>query len=159
LGTGPIQADVQAVQTTDLLEDLQASFARSFDAISLKAELRRTLDIFGQRPGPVIDELVAGYLTDRLRAIAAGRGLHGVIRPTVLFVCVHNSGRSQMAASLLKRQAPNVTVLSAGSRPTPTVNPVVVEAMAELGIDVSAAAPARARDRAAGGPRDHDGVR
>jgi arsenate reductase len=62
--------------------------------------------------------------------------------PTVLFVCVHNAGRSQMAAALLAHHAgERVRVLSAGSAPADTVNPAAVEVMAELGIDVSRAVP------------------
>ncbi|MDO9456689.1 arsenate reductase ArsC [Nocardioides sp.] len=62
--------------------------------------------------------------------------------PTVLFVCVHNAGRSQMAAALLDHHAAGrVRVLSAGSAPADTVNPAVVEVMAELGLDVSRAVP------------------
>lgn len=60
-------------------------------------------------------------------------------RPEVLFVCVHNAGRSQMAAALLARRAGDrVVVRSAGSAPAETVNPAVVEAMAEVGIDLLA---------------------
>ncbi len=58
--------------------------------------------------------------------------------PEVLFVCVHNAGRSQMAAALLDRKgAGRVQVRSAGSEPADQINPVAVEAMAELGIDIS----------------------
>ncbi len=58
--------------------------------------------------------------------------------PEVLFVCVHNAGRSQMAAALLDHYAAGrVTVRSAGSEPADRVNPDVVAAMAELGLDVS----------------------
>ena len=63
-------------------------------------------------------------------------------RPTVLFVCVHNAGRSQMAAGWLRHLAGNrVEVLSAGSAPAETINPVAVEAMREVGIDITAAVP------------------
>jgi arsenate reductase (thioredoxin) len=63
-------------------------------------------------------------------------------RQTVLFVCVHNAGRSQMAAALLEREAgERVRVLSAGSEPADEVNPAAVEAMRELGIDLAAARP------------------
>jgi arsenate reductase len=69
--------------------------------------------------------------------------------PTVLFVCVENAGRSQMAAALLEHRADGrVQVRSAGSAPAEQVNPVVVEAMAELGLDVSLATPARLADDA-----------
>ena len=64
--------------------------------------------------------------------------------PTVLFVCVHNAGRSQMAAALLDRHAAGrVRVLSAGTEPADRINPAVVEAMAELGLDVSREFPTR----------------
>ena len=62
--------------------------------------------------------------------------------PSVLFVCVHNAGRSQMAAAFLTHLAGDrVQVRSAGSTPADTVNPSVVAAMAEVGIDVSAEVP------------------
>lgn len=61
---------------------------------------------------------------------------------TVLFVCVHNAGRSQMAAAFLKHHGgARVEVLSAGSAPANTINPSVVEAMLEVGIDISAELP------------------
>lgn len=61
-------------------------------------------------------------------------------RPEVLFVCVHNAGRSQMAAALLARHGGDrVVVRSAGSAPAEDLNPAVVEAMAEVGIDLHAA--------------------
>ncbi|MBL1080719.1 arsenate reductase ArsC [Streptomyces actinomycinicus] len=63
-------------------------------------------------------------------------------RPSVLFVCIHNAGRSQMAAAFLTHLAgERVQVRSAGSAPADTVNPAVVEAMAEAGIDISAEVP------------------
>lgn len=59
-------------------------------------------------------------------------------KPTVLFVCVHNAGRSQMAAGYLQALAGDrVQVLSAGSAPKDTINPVAVEAMLEEGIDIA----------------------
>ena len=62
--------------------------------------------------------------------------------PTVLFVCVHNAGRSQMAAGWLRHLAGDrVEVLSAGSAPAEGVNPVAVEAMAEVGIDIAGQQP------------------
>jgi len=62
--------------------------------------------------------------------------------PSVLFVCVHNAGRSQMAAAFLSHLAAGrVQVFSAGSAPADTINPAVVEAMREVGIDLSAESP------------------
>ena len=76
------------------------------------------------RPPPSIDDgLYTGGMTDK---------------PTVLFVCVHNAGRSQMAAGYLKALGGDrVEVLSAGSEPKDQINPVAVEAMAEEGIDIA----------------------
>ncbi len=63
-------------------------------------------------------------------------------KPTVLFVCVHNAGRSQMAAGYLQHVAGDrVEVLSAGSQPADRINPVAVEAMQEEGIDITSASP------------------
>jgi arsenate reductase (thioredoxin) len=62
--------------------------------------------------------------------------------PEVLFVCVHNAGRSQMAAALLHHHARgHVTVRSAGSAPADTINPAVRQVMAEIGIDLSREQP------------------
>jgi arsenate reductase (thioredoxin) len=62
--------------------------------------------------------------------------------PTVLFVCVHNAGRSQMAAGYLQHLgAGRIEVLSAGSQPADRINPVAVEAMAEEGIDIAGETP------------------
>jgi arsenate reductase (thioredoxin) len=63
-------------------------------------------------------------------------------KPTVLFVCVHNAGRSQMAAGYLRDLAGDrVDVLSAGSEPKDQINPVAIEAMAEEGIDIAGNTP------------------
>ncbi len=63
-------------------------------------------------------------------------------KPSVLFVCVHNAGRSQMAAGFLRALAGEaVEVRSAGSQPADRINPVAVEAMAEVGIDITDQTP------------------
>ena len=59
-------------------------------------------------------------------------------KPTVLFVCVHNAGRSQMAAGFMQHLAgEKVSVLSAGSAPKDSINPIAIAAMAEVGIDIA----------------------
>jgi protein-tyrosine-phosphatase len=63
-------------------------------------------------------------------------------KPAVLFVCIHNAGRSQMAAGYLKHLAGDrIEVLSAGSQPADQINPVAVQAMAEEGIDIAGEQP------------------
>ena len=60
------------------------------------------------------------------------------VHPTVLFVCVHNAGRSQMAAGFMRELSQGrVEVLSAGSAPKESINPIAIEAMAEVGIDIA----------------------
>ena len=72
--------------------------------------------------------------------------------PQVLFMCVHNAGRSQMAAALLERYAGGkVVVRSAGSAPAHELNPSAVAAMAEVGIDISKEVPKVITDEAARG--------
>jgi arsenate reductase (thioredoxin) len=82
--------------------------------------------------------LAERFTRDRLRATAQVEGKIVSQVPEVLFVCVQNAGRSQMAAALLDHHAKGrVHVLSAGSQPASTLNPAVVEAMNEIGLDIS----------------------
>jgi arsenate reductase len=68
-------------------------------------------------------------------------------KPTVLFLCVHNAGRSQMAAAFARRLGrERVTVLSGGSEPAASLNPAVVAAMAEMGMDIAGEVPRRWQD-------------
>jgi protein-tyrosine-phosphatase len=70
--------------------------------------------------------------------------MNAMTTPTVLFVCVHNAGRSQMAAASLERHAAGrVNVRSAGSAPATSLNPAVVEAMAEVGVDLAGRTPTK----------------
>jgi arsenate reductase len=68
--------------------------------------------------------------------------------PRVLFLCVHNAGRSQMAAAFARAMSTGGVVIdSAGSEPADTLNPAVIEAMNEVGIDLSGESPQRLTDR------------
>ena len=99
----------------------------SFNQLDATAKVRTYLELFAER-----------FARERLSAVARSRaGVSGVV-PEVLFVCVHNAGRSQMAAGLLDLLAKGtVHVLSAGSAPADSINPAVVEAMAEIGVDLA----------------------
>jgi len=73
----------------------------------------------------------------------------GFARPEVLFVCIHNAGRSQIAAGYLDRLAGDrVTIRTAGSEPADEINPAVIEAMDEVGIDLSREFPKPLTDQA-----------
>jgi arsenate reductase len=79
-----------------------------------------------------------GQTVARLKALAQVEGALVKEQPEVLFVCVHNAGRSQMAAGLVKlRSEGRVHVRSAGSAPGEQINPPVAEAMSELGVDLT----------------------
>lgn len=99
----------------------------SFNQLDATAKVRTYLELFAER-----------FARERLAAVARSQaGVSGVV-PEVLFVCVHNAGRSQMAAGLLDIRAKGtVHVLSAGSAPADSINPAVVEAMAEIGVDLA----------------------
>jgi arsenate reductase len=99
----------------------------SFDRLEATAKVRTYLELFAER-----------FARERLAAVAQSQpGESGGV-PEVLFVCVHNAGRSQMAAGLLDLRAKgNVHVRSAGSAPADSINPAVVEAMAEIGVDLA----------------------
>jgi len=82
------------------------------------------------------------FARERLKALARAEGIVEKDQPEVLFVCVHNAGRSQMAAGLLKlRSEGRISVRSAGSAPGEEINPNAIIALGELGIDMTEAFP------------------
>lgn len=86
--------------------------------------------------------LTERFARERLRALAKTEGGTGTDTPGVLFLCVHNAGRSQMAAGWLRHLAgDSVTVWSGGSEPASEINPAAVAAMAEVGIDITTEFP------------------
>ena len=117
--------------------------AEDFRRISGTKTIQRFVDETLQRwPKPKVIQhlplLTYGYTKERLRAFGISEGKISKDRPEVLFVCIHNAGRSQMAAGLLAKHAKGqVTVRSAGSTPSDEINPAVVLAMAEVGVDLS----------------------
>ena len=82
------------------------------------------------------------FARERLHALAKVEGLTTSTKPSVLFLCVHNAGRSQMAAGWLRKLAGDtVIVYSGGSEPASEINPAAVTAMAEVGVDIAADFP------------------
>jgi protein-tyrosine-phosphatase len=89
-----------------------------------------------------VPHLVERFARDRLRAAAKIEGKIVTDTPTVLFLCVHNAGRSQIAAGWMRHLAGDqVEVMSGGSNPASQLNPAAVEAMREVGIDISRELP------------------
>ena len=124
--------------------DLVRKFGDSFSTETIREVLRESYDMLAvtARVHAFLPLLATRFTTERLAAIAKNRGAIVPTTPEVLFVCVHNAGRSQMAAALLHHHAAGrITVRSAGSAPADTINPAVHAAMAELGIDLSTAFP------------------
>jgi protein-tyrosine-phosphatase len=124
-------------------EALQDEFAGTFSTEAIARFLAESVDLLGESKINVFVPVLAHrFARDRLRALGQADGLLTKEQPEVLFVCVQNAGRSQMAAGLLAlRSGGQVGVRSAGSDPAETVNPLVAEAMAELGADLADAFP------------------
>jgi arsenate reductase (thioredoxin) len=118
---------------------LKDEFAGVFSEETIERYIGESLDLLGgSRINIFVPVLAHRFARERLRALAQADSLLAKERPEVLFVCVHNAGRSQMAAGLVKlRSHDRIHVRSAGSTPADEVNPAVVEAMREVGVDMS----------------------
>ena len=120
-------------------ERLADEFAGVFSQGTIARYMAESQDLLGDAKINVFVPVLAHrFARERLRALAQAEGILDKDQPEVLFVCVHNAGRSQMAAGLVKlRSEGRVHVRSAGSAPGEKINPAVVDAMAELGVDMS----------------------
>jgi arsenate reductase len=120
-------------------EELAKEFAGIFSEETISRYLRESTHVFGgARISMFVPVLAHRFARERLRALAQVEGNVDKTQPEVLFVCVHNAGRSQMAAGLVKlRSRGRIHVRSAGSAPGDEINPAVLEAMAEIGVDMS----------------------
>jgi len=121
------------------LERLTAEFAGKFSAETVERYMAESLEALqGARFEDFVPLFVHRFARERLRALGQVEGLIAKDVPEVLFVCVQNAGRSQMAAGLLDSYAEGrVHVRSAGSAPADQINPDVVTAMSEVGVDVA----------------------
>jgi len=128
-------ADRLQTQISDLCEEFRGVFSRE----TVEQTVTQSLEAVGAvRFDDFLPILVYRFSRDRLRATGQAAGSIVKDVPEVLFVCVHNAGRSQMAAALLNHRAEGrVHVRSAGSAPAGEINAVVVEAMQELGVDLT----------------------
>jgi protein-tyrosine-phosphatase len=119
-------------------EALAREFAGVFSAETIERYIAESLELLGGGNVNVFVPVLAHrFARERLRALAQAEGMVAKEMPEVLFVCVHNAGRSQMAAGLVKlRSHGRVHVRSAGSAPADEINPAVVAAMEEIGVDM-----------------------
>ena len=120
------------------LENLRDEFAGTFSAETVERFVAESLAALGgARLKDFVPLFVHRFARERLRALGQVEGTIAKTVPEVLFVCVQNAGRSQMAAALLDHYAEGrVHVRSAGSAPADEINSDVVTVMSELGIDV-----------------------
>ena len=118
---------------------LADEFAGIFSRETIDAYVEESLEQFADaRVEEFVPLMVERFARQRLRALAQAEGKVTKEVPEVLFVCVHNSGRSQMAAGLLDKLAEGrVHVRSAGSDPADELNPNAIKAMDEVGVDIS----------------------
>ncbi|WFP17541.1 MULTISPECIES: arsenate reductase ArsC [Micrococcales] len=138
--TPPLDTRVLQRTAADLSRVYEGTFSpetveryvfESYTTLSRTAKIRTYLAILAER-----------FATDRLRALAIAQGKIATTVPQVLFVCVHNVGRSQIAAALLSHLAGTaVEVRSAGSLPGSEIHPLVIEALESRGIDLAGAFP------------------
>ena len=135
---GTVRTPPQPTEAIALLDTAATELTRSHHPPVLAATNARRRRADRQRRNRVIDMPRTGTPENR----TAEADVSSSRKPSVLFVCVHNAGRSQMAAAWLAHLAGDrVEVRSAGSAPADQVNPSVVKAMREVGVDVSAQTP------------------
>jgi arsenate reductase (thioredoxin) len=120
-------------------ERLHEEFRGVFSTETIERYIAESSDeLSGARVQDFLPIFVWRFTRQRLKALAQAEGLIGKTVPEVLFVCVHNAGRSQMAACLLAKYGKGgVNVRSAGSAPTNEINAAAIDVMTELGIDMS----------------------
>ncbi len=120
-------------------EALQREFDGVFSQETIARYIAESAELLADAKVNVfVPVLVHRFARERLRALAQAEGMVAKDVPEVLFVCVHNAGRSQMAAGLVKlRSEGRVHVRSAGSDPGERVNPAVIDAMNEVGVDMA----------------------
>ncbi len=124
-------------------EALQDEFAGTFSRETITRFIAESVDLLGEsKINAFVPVLAHRFARERLKALGQAEGLVTKEQPEVLFVCVQNAGRSQMAAGLLTlRSGGLVSVRSAGSDPAERVNPLASQALAEFGVDLEEAFP------------------
>jgi arsenate reductase (thioredoxin) len=122
---------------------LQDEFAGTFSRETIARYIAESVDLLGESKINVyVPVLAHRFARERLKALGQAEGLITKEQPEVLFVCVHNAGRSQMALGFLQHLAGDrVVAWSGGSEPGYEINPAAITAMAERGIDIAGEYP------------------
>ncbi len=122
---------------------LAEEFSGIFSEETIARYLTESMDLLGEAKITVyVPVLAHRFARERLKALAQAENILDKDQPEVLFVCVHNAGRSQMAAGLLRlRSEGRINVRSAGSTPAGEINRNAITALEELGVDMSEAFP------------------
>jgi protein-tyrosine-phosphatase len=139
-----MSSDAEAQEVIDeSTRELIDKFGAMFEPSEIREIVADSYTSFeGARVRTFVPVFTTRYADERLSALAVVRGLTTPDVPSVLFVCVHNAGRSQMAAGFLRHLAQGkVKVFSGGSNPGMDLNSVVVAAMKEVGVDISLEVP------------------
>jgi arsenate reductase len=140
----PVAAVVSPRQLDRIAEDLAVRFRGVFSSETIDRYVRESYTLLADRAGITryLPSLTAGFAADRLRALGDADGVLSDDIPDVLFVCVKNAGRSQLASAILRSLAGDrVRVLSAGSEPAERVDPAIVAVLDEIGVTVAGAYP------------------
>lgn len=143
----PVRADLSIDQQLALktaVTRLHVEFDGTFDTETIKRFLQSSNDqLAGSPTVPNFPpSLAEQFARQRLRALARIEGKSGDAKPTVLFVCTHNAGRSQIALGFFTHLAgDNAIAWSGGSEPGNEVNPAAITAMAEVGVDITGEYP------------------
>lgn len=154
-GRGQMPATLTAEEQHHLkqgIERLHERFRGQLNAPTVARFMIETVNEIGSQATTTkwVPLLAEKSATERLQTMLRPEGPVG-LNPSVLFLCVHNAGRSQMAAGFMRHLSKGaVDVLSAGSEPAQSLNRVVVEAMAEKGIDIGEEIPRRWNDEIIG---------
>ncbi len=136
--TAGLEQAAARLQTTTAVDHLFGEFKGSIDRATIEMLYEHSLQaLSAARVTSFTPTLAERFTRERLQALASTSDRTGAL-PSVLFLCVHNAGRSQMAAGWFRSLAGGrATVYSGGSDPTSDLNPVAVEAMREVGISIA----------------------
>lgn len=134
----------EKLQIREAAERLERRFEGQLSTETIERFMNDSLDTLVSRAhtSTWVPLLAERFARDRLRALIRLESQNVTLKPSVLFLCVHNAGRSQMAAGWMRHLGgDDVDVFSGGSDPAESVNMAAVEAMAEMGIDIGGEIP------------------